>query len=90
MHGVSRIDVRAELSKIQKDIKDYIMQMKLNPNFDEFAEYLITEEDYILWIKQFKRSISILIKAFMAYWEEIELYRKQEYIERERLYMNQK
>ncbi len=35
------------LSKIQKDIKDYIMQMKLNPNFDEFAEYLITEEDYI-------------------------------------------
>lgn len=87
MHGVSRIDVRAELSKIQKDIKDYIMQMKLNPNFDEFAEYLITEEDYILWIKQFKRSISILIKAFMAYWEEIELYRKQEYIgKREALY----
>lgn len=63
------------------------MQMKLNPNFDEFAEYLITEEDYILWIKQFKRSISILIKAFMAYWEEIELYRKQEYIgKREALY----
>lgn len=87
MHGVSRIDVRAELSKIQKDIKDYIMQMKLNPNFDEFAEYLITEEDYILWIKQFKRSISILIKAFMAYWEEIESYRKQEYIgKREALY----
>ena len=70
-----------------QDIKDYIMQMKLNPNFDEFAEYLITEEDYILWIKQFKRSISILIKAFMAYWEEIELYRKQEYIgKREALY----
>ena len=84
MHGVSKVDVRTGLSKIQEDIENYIMQIDFNPDFDELAEYLIGEEDYIQWLDKFKETMYIFIKLFRRYWDEIISYRKEEYETKER------